>query len=84
VVGNWAPALLVGSKHRAVATTDWANSDDPVGRFGATHLVSLEDGSDLKLFSRLYPYMMYRAEVFRRYEVGGTPLLVYQLPKRGE
>ncbi len=84
VVGNWGPALLVGSKHRAVAMTDWANSDDPVGRFGATHLVSLEDGSDFKLFSRLYPYMMHRAEVFRRYEIDGIPLFVYTLPKRGE
>ena len=84
LAGNWAPALLVGSKRRAVPMTDWANADDPVGRFGATHLVSAENGFDFKLFSRLYPDMMERAVVFRQYEVSGTPLLVYELPKRGD
>jgi hypothetical protein len=84
VVGSWAPALLVGSRHRAVAMTDWANSDDPVGRFGASYLVSLEDGSDLEIFSRLYPDMMRQARIFRRYEVRGTPLFVLQLPKLDE
>ena len=84
LAGNWATALLVGSKRHAVPLTDWANSDDPVGRFGATHLVSAENGFDFKLFSQLYPDMMPKASVFRRYEVRGIPLLVYELPKRGE
>jgi 4-amino-4-deoxy-L-arabinose transferase-like glycosyltransferase len=83
LAGNWAPALLVGSRRRAVPITDWANADDPVRRFGATHLVSVENGSDIKLFSHLYPDMMQKAVVFRRYEVRGTPLLVYELPKPG-
>lgn len=81
VVGNWAPALLIGSKHRAVAMTDWANSDDPVGRFGATHLVSPEDGSDIKRFIRLYPNMMQQAMVLLQCEFGGVPLLVIELPR---
>jgi hypothetical protein len=84
LVGGWAPALLIGSKHRAVAMTDWANSDDPVGRFGATHLVTMEDGPDIKRFSRLYPGMMERAAVFRQYAIGGTPLIVYELPRPDE
>ena len=84
LTGNWAPALLAASKRRAVPMTDWANADDPVGRFGATHLVSIENGFDFKLFSRLYPDLMSKATVFRRYEVRGMPLLVYELPKRGE
>jgi 4-amino-4-deoxy-L-arabinose transferase-like glycosyltransferase len=84
LTGNWAPALLIGSKRRAVPMTDWANSDDPVGRFGATHLVSVENGFDFKLFNRLYPDLLAQARVFRRYEVRGIPLLVYELPKRGE
>jgi hypothetical protein len=83
LVGNWATALLVGSKRHAVPLTDWANSDDPVGRFGATHLVSAENGFDFKLFSQLYPDMMPKASVFRRYEIRGIPLLVFELPKPG-
>jgi len=84
LTGNWAPTLLIGSKRRAVPMTDWANSDDPVRRFGTTHLVSVENGFDIKLFNKLYPDMMPEASVFRRYVVRGTPLLVYELPKRGE
>jgi len=84
LAGNWAPALLIGSKRRAVAVTDWANADDPVGRFGATHLVTVANGFDIKLFSRLYPELIERALVFRRYDVNGTPLLVCELPKRSE
>jgi 4-amino-4-deoxy-L-arabinose transferase-like glycosyltransferase len=80
VVGNWAPALLIGSRHRVVAMTDWANSDDPMRRFGATHLVSPEGGSELKLFSRLYPDIVRQATVFRVYEVRETPLFVIELP----
>jgi len=84
LTGSWAPALLIGSKQRAVPMTDWANSDDPVGRFGPTHLVSAENGFDFQLFNRLYPDMMEQAKVLRRYEVLGIPLLVYELPKRDE
>ena len=84
LAGNWASALLIGSRKRAVPITDWANSDDPIGRFGATHMVSAENGFDFKLFSQLYPDMMPQARIFRRYEVRGIPLLVYELPKRGE
>jgi len=82
LVGNWAPALLVGSRHRAVPITDWANSDDPVRRFNPTHLVSVENGFDLRLFSQLYPDVMSHATVFRLYHISGTPLLVYELPAR--
>lgn len=82
LAGNWAPALLIGSRHRAVALTDWANADDPVGRFGATYMVTIANGFDFKLFSRLYPDMMQKAVVFRQYEVRGARLLVYELPKR--
>jgi 4-amino-4-deoxy-L-arabinose transferase-like glycosyltransferase len=81
LAGNWAPALLIGSGRRVVALTDWANVDDPVGRFGATHLVSVVNGFDLKLFIRLYPDLMERASIFRQYEVGGTQLLICELPK---
>jgi hypothetical protein len=84
VVGGWAPTLLVGSKHRAVAMTDWANSDDPVGRFGATQMASLVDGPDQKLFSQLYPDMMRQTAVWLVCEIRGTPLLLFDLPKAGE
>jgi hypothetical protein len=84
LAGGWAPALLVGSTQRAVPMTDWANSDDPVGRFRPTHLASAENGFDYQLFTRLYPDMMEQAKVLRRYEVLGIPLFVYELPERGE
>ncbi|MBM3313715.1 glycosyltransferase family 39 protein [candidate division WOR-3 bacterium] len=80
LTGNWAPALLLGSTRRAVPMTDWANSDDPVRRFGSTHLVSLENGFDYQLFSQRYPELMAQTQVFRRYEVRGISLLVYALP----
>jgi len=84
LVGNWAPAMLLASGRRAVPLTDWANADDPIGRFGATHLVTAENGFDFQLFSRLYPGLLERASVFRRYEVRGIQLLVYELPKAGQ
>jgi 4-amino-4-deoxy-L-arabinose transferase-like glycosyltransferase len=80
VLGNWAPGLLIGSRRRVVAMTDWANTDDPVGRFGATHLVSPADGFELKLFNQLYPDMIRQAMVGQLCEIQGMPLFVVELP----
>jgi len=82
LVGNWATAVLIGSRHRAVPLMDWANSDDPIGRFGATHLVTVVEGFDYKLFNERYPDLLADSKVFRQYYVRGTPLIVYELPKR--
>jgi 4-amino-4-deoxy-L-arabinose transferase-like glycosyltransferase len=84
VVGGWAPAILIGSRHRVVAMTDWANSDDPIGRFGATHMITFEDGPDLKLFDKLYPHKIRQATVSLLCEICGAPLLLFDLPKRSE
>lgn len=81
LAGSWAPALLVNSRRRAVCVTDWANTDDPVNRFGVTHMVSPENGLDINLFRRQYPELMVRATVFRRYFPRGLPLTVYELPR---
>ncbi len=81
LAGSWAPALLVNSRKRAVCITDWANTDDPVNRFGVTHMVSPENGLDINLFSRQYPDLMARATVLRRYFPRGLPLTVYELPR---
>jgi 4-amino-4-deoxy-L-arabinose transferase-like glycosyltransferase len=69
LAGSFAPALLINSRKRAVCITDWANTDDPVGRFGVTHIVSPENGFDIELFTRTYPRLMERAKVLREYEV---------------
>lgn len=81
LAGGWAPALLLESRKRALCITDWANIDDPVGRFGVTHLVSPENGFDYRLFSEQYPELMARAEVLRRFNVRGLVLTVYSLPR---
>jgi hypothetical protein len=81
LAGSWAPALLVNSRKRAVCVTDWANADDPVGRFGVTHMVSPINGLDISLFGRLYPGLMQRALVFRQYHPRGLLLTVYELPR---
>lgn len=77
VGGGWAPILLSESRKRALVVTDWANNDDPIGRYGVTHIASLEDGPDIKQFLTLYPNLASRLEVFRRFEVRGFPLVTY-------
>jgi hypothetical protein len=82
VAGSFAPGLLLGSRKRVLCVTDWANADDPVGRFGVTHFVSPENGLDIRLFTRLYPGLVEQAHVFRELDVRGTKVTVYELPPR--
>jgi len=82
--GFWAPALLVNSRKRALFIGEqWAaNTDDPVGRYGVTHLVSHGD-NDVKLFERLYPGQIGRARELRAFAVRGSVVRVFELSPPG-
>ena len=81
LAGSWAPTLLMESDKRALCVTDWTNTHNPIGKYGVTHLVSPENGFDRKLFERLYPDIMERSRVFRRYNVRGLTLTVHELSR---
>ena len=83
VGGSWAPALLLGSRKRAVCLTDWANLDDPLGRFGLTHIVTVEGEADEELLRRLYPGLMETARPFKRYRVADVEVTVRIVPRPG-
>jgi hypothetical protein len=76
--GSWAPALMMESRKRGVCITDWANNDDPVGRFGMTHLVSHNE-NDIRQLEKSYPRLRdYLKPVWSR-PVRGTRLTVFEL-----
>lgn len=53
VIGTWAPPFMIESHKRAVAISDWANIDDPVRRFRATHLILGQSHTDQVLTKHL-------------------------------
>ncbi len=69
LAGGWAPVLLTNPRKRALCITDWANSTDPVARYGVTHLVAPAQGPEFMMFITLYPDLMWRARLIRRYVV---------------
>jgi 4-amino-4-deoxy-L-arabinose transferase-like glycosyltransferase len=76
--GSWAPALMMESRKRGVCITDWANNDDPVGRFGMTHLVSHNE-NDVLLLEKSYSSLRgFLKPVWSR-PVRGTRLTVFEL-----
>jgi 4-amino-4-deoxy-L-arabinose transferase-like glycosyltransferase len=79
LAGSWAPTLLLGSSKRAICISEWANRDDPVGRFGVTHVVSQGEEKDWELFRRLYPQQAGQARIVRRFELRGVPITVRAL-----
>ncbi|MBN2538237.1 glycosyltransferase family 39 protein [candidate division WOR-3 bacterium] len=81
LAGSWAPTLLMQSRRKALCITDWANNDDPLGRFRVTHLISREDAYEQKLFDRLYPETMLQSPVLQSYLVRGFILTVHELPQ---
>jgi 4-amino-4-deoxy-L-arabinose transferase-like glycosyltransferase len=81
LAGGWAPVLLSCSRKRALAITDWANIEDPVRRYGITHLVTAEGGFEEELFWKLYPELMLRPMDVWRGQIGNTVLFIYVLPK---
>jgi hypothetical protein len=83
LAGGWAPALLMESRKRALCVTDWANNDDPVGRFGATHLVSHEQ-NDVNLLEKSYPALRDFLQQVWTGRVRNSHLTVYRFVRPGE
>ncbi|MFO7674923.1 MAG: glycosyltransferase family 39 protein [bacterium] len=83
LAGGWAPALLVESRKRALCLTDWANNDDPVGRFGMTHLVSHEE-NDINLLEKNRPGLRALLRPVWQGRVRGTRLTAFELARPGE
>lgn len=84
VAGAWAPPLLVESRKRAVAVTDWANISDPVGRFGVTHLILGQNQTDRDLAdsagTMLLENSLLRGRYLVRNRLGTQELLLLELP----
>ncbi len=80
VAGPWAPPLMLESKKRAVAVTDWANIDNLIDRFGVTHLILGEGETDRLLVEKLGPKLINEMTLLREYQVRGQLLRVYLLP----
>lgn len=76
--GSWAPALMMESRKRGVCITDWANNDDPVGRFGMTHLVSHNE-NDIRQLEKSYPRLREFLNPVWSRPVRGTRLTVFEL-----
>ncbi len=79
VAGSWAPPLMIESRKRAVAITDWANMEGLIERFGVTHLIMGENEADMKLREKIDPWIWEKSQPIRRYIVRGQVLTVYSL-----
>jgi hypothetical protein len=71
------------SRKRALCVTDWANNDDPVGRFGATHLVSHEQ-NDGNLLEKSYPALRDFLQQVWTGRVRNSHLTLYRFVRPGE
>jgi len=80
LAGGWAPILLCNSRRRALAITDWANIEDPVRRYGITHLVAAEGGFEEELFWKLYPMLRSHPIATWQGQIANTVLFIYELP----
>lgn len=79
VAGSWAPPLMIESRKRAIAVTDWANIDDPINRFGVTHIVLGENEADHLLQERIPEEIREKMKPIRQYRIRGQLLTVYSL-----
>ncbi len=79
VAGSWAPPLMIESRKRAVAITDWANINDPINRFGVTHIILGENEVDRLLWQKLPLEIKERLKPLRQYRIRGQLLTVYAL-----
>jgi hypothetical protein len=79
VFGSYGPTMLFETGSKLV--TPWApagaNVDDPVGRFGVTHVLS--DGSDLAVTRAVTPDLVHDAEPVARVAWGPHALVLYRL-----
>jgi 4-amino-4-deoxy-L-arabinose transferase-like glycosyltransferase len=81
VAGPWAPPLMIESRKRAIAVTDWANIDDPVNRFGTTHLLIGEGATDQLLLEKLNPATAENLKLLRQFPVRGQVIRLFALPR---
>ncbi|MGQ9707914.1 MAG: ArnT family glycosyltransferase [bacterium] len=80
VAGSWSPPLLIESPKRSICITDWANIDNPIERFGVTHLIFGEGETDRLLAEKLSPELINKISLVRQYRVRGQLLRIYTLP----
>ncbi len=69
VAGAWAPTLMVESRKRAVAVTDWANIANPMSRFGITHLILGQNQTDRDLADSVGEQVLANSLLRNRYLV---------------
>lgn len=79
VAGSWAPPLMIESRKRAIAITDWANINDPINRFGVTHIIIGENEVDQLLWDKIPLTLKERMRPLRQYRIRGQLLTVYTL-----
>lgn len=80
--GFWAPALLAASAKRALFISDqWgANTTDPVGRFGLTHLV-IADENEFRFLDSITGGSAARGRIIRQYPVRDRRIAVVELAR---
>lgn len=81
VVGPWAPPLMIESTKKAIAVTDWANIDNPIDRFAATHIILGEGASDQLLWKKIPAPLRERATVLLRFQIRGQIIQLLALPQ---
>ncbi|MGQ9678036.1 MAG: ArnT family glycosyltransferase [bacterium] len=79
LAGSWAPPLMIESRKKTVAVTDWANIDDPINRFGVTHLILGENEVDNLLQGKIPPEIRAQMKPLRQYRIRGQLLTLYSL-----
>jgi len=79
VLGTWAPPLMIESRKRAIAVTDWANITDPLNRFDLTHLIIGEGESDQLLLHQLPPRILQNSKLIRQFAIRGQIIRILAL-----
>ncbi|MEO0080375.1 MAG: glycosyltransferase family 39 protein [candidate division WOR-3 bacterium] len=79
--GFWAPAMLATSHKRALFISEgWhVNLDNPVGRFGVTHLV-VSDEAEFRLLDSITSGRAAQARIVRRFPVRDRQIVILELP----
>jgi 4-amino-4-deoxy-L-arabinose transferase-like glycosyltransferase len=80
VAGSWSPPLMIESRKRSICITDWANINDPINRFGVTHLILGENEADQMFIKKLAPDLQKNMTLLRTFRIRGQLLRVFALP----
>lgn len=79
VAGPWAPALMIESRKRALAVTDWANLNGLFKRFPVTHLILGEGEVDRLIWEQLDPGMQAQTKILLQFTIRGQRISVLAL-----